>query len=362
MGSMSATNIAKRHLSKVELLNRLQDLMDQVLSIDATIPEETGYFSLEDDLVRRVRSLLRQSAELMGDVMDRFDDEAEHVRDLDDATEADFFKEIGTEIASQMALQEVSGLAFVSRGQLLDVAQDLDRAVEQRDLWKAASHCDTGLRRMGRALVALDASVRDFEGLDPKFHKWHNLEDSLEVRRIYSGFRRAVLIDEPDLHGRFENAIRCIADLRDLPSYPFLRIDDRLELRGVDERLRMWLGSGEKADEEDGERLWQDFAGFVQLLAQVSQRQELREHDRLSVDSVFRTLFESESSVEPGAAAVLEEYHLELLEPLLGCDDELDVLILHPSRYKMADLRSMLERLRRGLGQPFEAGFPDWPV
>lgn len=347
--------------SKQRLMDRAGELLELARQTRFVISDETGYFSIDDELVSRVRSLVRQTAQLMREVMECYDAEAarDAPPDISVSDDEAFLREIGAQISAQMAVEEVSGLAFVSRGQLLDTLNGLDAAVASREVWKVASHVDAGLRRTGRALVAIESAVRECEGLPAEYRPWHNLDDSLEVRRCYGEFRRAILGhgdgDEREIRGdelaaRLRDAASQITELRRREIYPYLRIDDRLQIRRLQQRIATWFdGDGTASDDETGARLWSDLVAFARLLTQVNHRQELREHDRLAVNGLYQRFFERAQ-----APARLTADHLSWLEPLLGRDDELDRILLDPERHTGADLRPALERLRNELGRPFE--------
>ncbi len=343
---------------KQELLVRLDYLVGQTKGMDFIISDDTGNFSIDDELVKRIRTLVRQAAELMLAIMNCYDAEAdvtsEEIPALDDE---DFLKEIGAQISSQLAVEEVSGLAFVSRGQLLDIVAAIDSGVEAGQIWEVASHLDSGLRRTGRALVAIESAMRECEGLPVEYRQWHNLDDSLEVRRIYGEFRRSVLRgsgEDPDrvppakeLATKLWHASERIAVLRGREIYPYLRIDDRLQIRRLQKRILEWLDQG-GADLERGARMWSDLVSFARLLGQVNHREELREHDRLAVDALYRRFFEAD------AVPALTSENLSLLKPLLGREDDLDKIILNPADHAGKDLQEPLERLHKELGRPFE--------
>lgn len=352
-------------IEKNEILSRVGDLIEQSQGTDFVIPEDTGYFSIEDDLVKNIRSLVRQTADLMLEIMECYDAEVESSvpEDISAADDEAFLKEIGAQIASQTAVEEVSGLAFVSRGQLLDMVAAIDGAIAAERIWKVASQLDTGLRRAGRALIAIESAIRECEGLPVRYRQWQNLDDSLEVRRLYGEFRRAILSrcgGDPDqapegeeLAASLGHAGEAIAKLRRLEIYPYLRIDDRLQIRRFQRRILAWLDSEGASEDEEG--LWGDLVSFARLLAQVNLRQEIREHDRLAVNGIYRRFYRT--GEEPRR---LEPQSLALLEPLLGLDDELDSIILEPDRHAGDDLRRSLERLRQELGRPFERQTSDF--
>ena len=350
---MSALSVQKK-----ELLVRVGYFSDQAQSLDVVIPDETGYFSIDSELVKRIRSLIHQTADLMLDIMECYDAEAASGEAGEISTEDDeaFLKEIGAQISSQLAVEEVSGLAFVSRGQLLDVQAGIDNAIASRELWKVASQVDTGLRRAGRALVAIESAIHECEGLPVEHRQWRNVDDSLEVRRLYGEFRRAILSSEhedrppagAELIARLRLAADRIAGLRRQEIYPYLRIDDRRQIRHLQRRVLVWL-EGSHTGIETGAQLWSDVVAFARLLSQVNHRQEIREHDRLAVNGIYRRFFEGGKIPE-----TLTPERVSLLEPLLGREDELDQIILDPAAHTIDDLRAPLKRLRKELGRPFE--------
>ncbi|MCP4660096.1 MAG: hypothetical protein GY856_32240 [bacterium] len=340
-------------MRRKELLERIGNLIDQTQTVDFSIPEDTGYFSIDDDLVRQVRKVIRLAADLIREIMEFYDVASGHEGEISTDSDTAFLKEIGAQIASQMAVQEVTGLAFVSRGGLLDMQDALDSAIESRSIWKVASCADAGLRGAGRALIALESAIREYEGLPAKYRCWQNIDDALEIRRLYGQFRRTILRgDTPEsdeLTPRLRRAADRIANLRDLDIYPLLRIDDRLEIRRMQKRILTWLEGEGDHRQEDGERLWEDLTSFARLLAAINHREELCEHDRLAVNGIFRRLFEGGPVSER-----ISSGHLAILEPLLGREDDLDHIILHPDEHRTQDLRAPLERLREELGKPFD--------
>ena len=90
-----------------------------------------------------------------------------------------------------------------------------------------------------------------------------------------------------------------------------------------------------------GQRIWEDIDAFVTMLADVNQRQELREHDsRLVHESLGRVLL---APTAPLTAELIEQ-----LKRLEGLDDEVDAL-LHGGSKEVAAWRPLLERLAREL-------------
>ena len=349
------------------LLQSLEDLLDQTRDVDFFIPDDTGLFQIDDALIRTILDLLESILSTMHEIAAHYDAQ-DHTKVEEDVGEADLLKELGAHISSQMAAQEIVDLAFVSRVQLKDLVSSIEQGMAEQKIWQIASDADTSLRRAGRALIALESSIREYEGLPMQRRYWQGVDDALAVRRAYAAFRRKILTkdatgDHPSgarLKERLRDVGGEIATLRVSEIYPYLRIDDRLELRRLQERIAGWLDQG--SDEEKGRRLWGDLEGFAQLLAEISRRQELREHDRKVVGELWQRYFEThEASFAEHRPSPLGSDHLQIFRPLLGRDDDLDTILLSlrgrdsgHKKYHHSDLKPILERLRRELEQPYE--------
>ncbi|MDA8015874.1 MAG: hypothetical protein MPN21_00370 [Thermoanaerobaculia bacterium] len=348
---------------KQALVDRIGMLIGDIGNITFIVPDESGYFSIEDDLVKQVRDLLERTLELMCDLTDHYDHELpepEMLADIGTAgAEDEVLKEIGAAISSELASQELANMAFIARTQLRENHEALVSAMDSGFIWVVASNADTGLRRAGKALLTLETAVREYEDLPPRERRWNDLGDSLEIRRVYGQFRRWVLRGDPepkgeDLHKRLQSAAHRIAILRDLKIYPFLRIYDRVPIRKLQKRILRWLDEDSGRDgadgshEEVGRRLWSDLVSFAELLAQINHREELREHDRRTIKRVHRLLFDAKRRPDTILPA-----HLQDLETLIGRDDELDRIILDPRSHAVTDLQEPLRRILEELDQPF---------
>lgn len=354
--------------AKQALVDRIDALIGDLGTITFIVPDESGYFSIEDELIQQVRVVIERTLALMRDLTEQYDQESPEPELLADAAPAtggedDVLREIGAAISSELASQELGNMAFVARAQLSENHEALVSAVENGFIWVVASNADTGLRRAGKALLTLETAVREYEGLPPRERRWSDLGDSLEIRRVYGQFRRWVLRGErepegDELHKRLQSAAHRIAILRDLKIYPFLRIYDRVPIRMLQKRILRWLGKDEQSPEESdgssheetGRRLWSDLVSFAELLHQINHREELREHDRRTIKRLHRLLFQAKRPPEtilPG--------HLEDLETLIGRDDELDRIVLDPRSHQVGDLREPLERILQELDQPFSS-------
>ncbi len=337
------------------ILDRLAALIEQSQGLDFVVPQDTGWFTLEGPLLDGIRSLLADAAEVMHVIMEFYDAqilEEGGVADEENSVDSQvLLQEIGAQISAELAVREVASLAFVSRGQLLEILEALESASARKELWLVVSHADTGLRRATKALITLEAAIREFEGLPSLDRRWVDLEDSLEIRRLYGQFRRSIIRRNPDDQTSLKSSLRSVANriaiLRDLKIYPFLRIDDRLEIRRLQKRILAWLGGEGDTSNEAGERLWTDLVSFARLLTQVNNREELREHDRRAVAKLYHQLFQA--SPVPSR---LPQHLTADLESLLGRDDELDLLIIKALECPPETLREPLQRMRKELGDP----------
>jgi hypothetical protein len=338
-------------MDREELLARVEGLIRETQGVAFIVPEDTGYFSIDDDMVRNVRRLIVEATLVLREITDFYDAEsAVH----GEKAAADVLKDIGAQISSELAAREVSGLAFVARGQLMEIQESLEGALENRKVWAVASHADAGLRHSGKALIAIESAICEYEGLQARDRRWIDIPDSLEIRRLYGQFRRAILRggdpgDSGELTAGLRSAATRIAVLRNLQIYPFLRIDDRLTIRRLQKRIVSWLR--DDGNEEAGQRLWQDLISFARLLMKVNDREELLEHDRKVGMALLRMLYHPKRPAKRLTDAQLKE-----LELLKGRDDELDHFILLAADAPLAEMRATLERVCSQLQRPFETG------
>ena len=333
-------------MEHLELLTRVEHLLEATEGVAFIVPEDTGYFSIDDDLIGKVRTLVDEAIDLLGELTDFYDQGGGADKEDGGGTGEHDLIDIGALISSELASQELSGLAFAGRGQLVETREALLGALESRQIWAVASHGDTAIRRLGKALVAVETAMREFEELPPLERHWVDLGISLQIRRLYGEFRHEVMRgkNEPerdDLALRLEGVAERIAVLRNLEIYPFLRIDDRLAIRKLQKRIVAWLAGDRPA--EEGLRLWQDLVSAAQLLHKVNEREELRQHDRQIILRTFNLFFAVTSPPDFVAPT-----HRSDLDRLRGLDEELDQVLSKPE-VTPVDLEPPLSRLRRRL-------------
>lgn len=350
---------------KIALVERLAEAVERAKSMVFVIPDDSGFFATNENLIDALRDMIEHALGLMAEVRDLYDEEQgsaglETGIFVSAGEEDDFLREIGAAISSELAAQEVSNIAFAVRAQLVESHLALRGAIANGNIWTIASEADTGLRRAGKGLITLEHTIREYEGLEPVERTWSPLEDSQEIRRLYGQFRRGILRPDPpadaeDLGQALRGALRRISALRNREIYSRMRICDRVPIRRLQQRIHDWtlLPAG-PASHEQGLQLWGDLTSFAELLVQINFREELRAHDHRVIQEWLTLYFpEGEASIEDPPRTAQAESR-DRLDSLSGRCDELDLLLLAPQPCTLEDLRVPLERMHRELNRPFQ--------
>jgi hypothetical protein len=241
--------------------------------------------------------------------------------------------------------QAVDEIAFIAQLELRQREERLERLRPSQGLVALLGECDSSLRRVRKAMNAVDAAIAKVEQVAPLLDFASELETSLAVRRAYAKFRAGVLgVGEPSvsaLRARLRGAGTQIAMLVGWRAYPDMRVQDRLLLRDLQQRILEWLRGGAEVTPAGGIRLWQDLAACVEMFALVNRRQELVEHDQAIVRELTEAL----------ACDLMHADAREKLGALEGLDPELDAAVQVTS-LSPADLRPILARLAAQLGGP----------
>jgi hypothetical protein len=181
----------------------------------------------------------------------------------------------------------------------------------------------------------------------------NSLSESLRVRRALWKFWRSVLAREApgdqELGAVLLAVGASIARLEGREEYREMRIDDRIQLRQLHERLRGWLSSP-RSEVADARRLWQDVVGYATLLRQVNLRAELIAHDhRIAAESLAEL---REQAVDAPCPPALRRR----LQAMHGRSEELDQLLEDPacSAAELSELLGHVEGTlaRQGRGTP----------
>ena len=337
---------------------RLNELISQVESADVRVPEDSALISLATDLVPKVTHLLREGIDLLIDVEGFYGPERSGT--VDEKT--DSLSQIGLQISAEFANRDLIDMAFFARCDLKNCLEVLVAAATHRqNQMTLASNCEAGLRRLRKALISVESAVFEYEGRKPPERQWFDVEVSLQIRKLYWNLRRETGVqdeaEDKPLEVRLRAVLYRILAFRELSVYPFLRVDDRVNMRRLLKRILDWLNSDER-DEIVARRLWQDLSNFAAILVQVSHRQELQDHDLKLVNRAYRTLFPFGARKR----AALEDLLAEL-QSLLGLDDELDRLILDRPIQPVEAWRKPLKRLQAQLSRAGElSGLQEmWP-
>jgi hypothetical protein len=332
------------------IATRIHDLLGEVDSADIRVPEDSALISLAADLVPTVHKLLEDGIQLMRDI-----EEAYGTVGLEEDLEEDdpfSLKGIGFLISSVFASRDLTDLAFFAHTELRECLDVLGVTAKRQnlDLESVASYCEAGTRRLRKALISVESAIYEFEQREAPIRKWFDVEVSLQIRKLYWNLRRETMErpgDDKRLTERLRSVVYRLVAFRELSVYPLLRIDDRIQLRALLKRILEWLNNATRND-EDGLRLWQDLVGFAEILVQISQRQELQEHDRALVAQSLRRLFRQ----QPPPQSVPDEM-LDELESLLGVDEDIDRLILG-RHSQVSAWRAPLLRVNETLNRPEE--------
>lgn len=246
---------------------------------------------------------------------------------------------LGPDNASKRAVEDI---AFLVQLELRQRDERLARLNDSVEALTVIGECDGALRRIRKGLGAIDRGIVQLDGGPPSVEFASELRDSLTVRRAYARARAYfVSCGEPradTLESCLRGAAARIDFLAEGDVAPLLRVRDRLHAFDLQARLRAWLRLG-PSGAVDGARLWEDIAGFFEMLTLVNRRQELVEHDAQTVGQLLAS---------EGDTAIADDQRGELLASLVGLDDELDVLIQKGSCANA--LRAALERVGDHLG------------
>lgn len=335
--------------STQELLQSVTALIEKGETWGLDLPVDTGRFSIDLELVRKIYSALGEASQILDAIGEAFDggipEDVGQSGSVPDETEG--LREIAAGISMQLASREVADLANVGSADLSRMRQQLGGGLAQENFWQLASLADGALGRLGRALIPVESALREYCDLPPKRRRWEDLDDSLEIRRQYGLLWRAVMAgNDPRTGADLQQSLATVANrisiLRMHTIYPFLRIDDRLALRRLQKRLLAFLHRPGPADEIAGRRLWNDVVSSFRLLLGINGRQELMDHDRELVLTCFWEISRRrrDGSISPEMR--------QRLQPLLGRDEDLDRVLFEPTEHPEDYLRP-LERLQHEL-------------
>lgn len=322
----------------VDLQDAVYALAQHVEGIDIRKFESHTPGDLATELAPIVVRVLRDAQRVVGDVARLGEVDEKPKPDAMFAEYLPFERAIDVAVVQESgwSLATVGDLGFLASLELRQRLERLERLVAGSQPWAIVGECDGALRRIRKALTAIDHGLEQAGAGKARLDFSSELEISLDVRRAYGRLRarvRGIGTPQPETFYVQVRAIgTALATVVGWRGYSNLRVRDRLQLRELQRRLLDWFRS--ERDIAAGQRVWEDIDAFVTMLADVNQRQELREHDaRLT----------HEALVGPWSPDLLER-----LKRLEGLDDESDALI-HAATSDAGTWRPVLERLARRL-------------
>ncbi|HBL26931.1 MAG TPA: hypothetical protein DD490_08865 [Acidobacteria bacterium] len=257
----------------------------------------------------------------------------------------------------------VAGLTFCALHELRKREERFARSGDRRAPLALLADCGSLLRNLKRALTAVHTAICRMARMEVTLSLERERHLALEVRAAYAKFRREIedinalrRPGEQSAGAALHSAATCIAKLTGRDIFSKLRLQDRIELRALQERILAWHAAGGH-DSVGARRLWQDLYGFTHLLQGVNLRQELLEHDREILDRVDTLARESGASQEH-----LEPVLRQLATALAGRDDDFDALLQGaPSASELlAALRGLRHQLPNAALEAVAGGESAW--
>jgi len=333
----------------------MRELVIRGRQVDIRAYEIASIERVISELQPTTLALLRDTRALLGDLIDTQQNAASTLEEPAStwASHLPFEHELDAAVATKLgSRQAVEEIAFIAQLELRQREERLMRITARQGATALLGECDSSLRRVRKALNAVDAAIAKAESVPPRLDFTSELQTSLAVRRAYAKFRARLNLEgepRPDtLRSRFRAAGTQIAILVGWDAYPEMRVQDRLLLRELQLRVLGWLRGGPEATTAAGMRLWQDLAGCVEMFSLINRRQELVAHD----SAIVRALVDGERSESDPELR-------EALRPLDGLDRDLDDLLAGP-RLAGDQVAAVLARLAQQFGIGTCGGSTPW--
>ncbi|MEA2690907.1 MAG: hypothetical protein QOJ16_294 [Acidobacteriota bacterium] len=333
--------------STAPLLEKIVRLSLSAGAVDIAHYERAEASELRAELMPVVGELLEDGLAFFDGILDTYGSDEETENPGASGEGGNFRREVDELLLDETHGERIADLAFIARLELRQKMASLTRLPAEADSWRIIAAAGSCLRQIQKALAALETVITRAEGIAPVLGFNDELASSLAARRAYAGFRRQLrqVGRLPDISDRLQGAATSIAHLFDLPVYRDLRISDRVQLRRLLERILRWGGPG--LDREGGERLWEDLSACAALLAEISKRQELQEHDDQACQEILDRLVAA-----PLPGPDLPADVRPLLESLTGRDDDLDDRIFDGGRIDRLTAAVFARRLTSARARP----------
>lgn len=295
------------------LLTRFPELIRRCRESRFEVNADSGLFTVDDVHADDIHRMLEDVMTFFGEVEARY-------TATDGAEEQDL----------PLVDCSIADLSFLGRLELEGLATRFADARGKKRVWDVLRYADMAGARAEQALIAIETSIREAENLVARDHGELDLGPALEVRRQYSILRyemvRSGELGGEDLRGALERQLARITAFREHATYAQVRVDDRLQIRSLQKRIRTALADSEG---EDLERLWEDLEAATSLLLQINRRSVLENHDRRILSAL-------------GPKSVSTRF----LTSLLGRSAALDAILLGDEEAKLSQLESLLDELR----------------
>jgi hypothetical protein len=296
----------------------MHELFEGARRIDIRQFEEERSELVAQHLTPQVVSLLERALSVASNILARYED-------VNAATagsgELNFDLAVDNLLA-QTGQTKVADLAFMAVAELRQRLARVRTHDATLDAWEMVCDCGSALRRVQKSLGALELALCEAENLPRVLRFDSELEISLQTRRQYRKLWRFVaglgVVGPESVRNALRGAGTLCAMLVGRDVYCRLRERDRYQLRQLQRRILAWLVQ-EAGDPKAGLRVWEDYAGFVEMLRQVSLRQELVQNDSEALRIADQALAACGEAGLTGVAAVLRRVE--------GLDDGLDAAL-----------------------------------
>jgi hypothetical protein len=351
---MPAEDARVQSIEPAELCARLSRVIERALEVNTRAFEESDDDVTRRDLVDPLATLATEARAVLFSVLERYDgdggqsDESPDSRVPAPENTGDFDRLVDQVMRRPDGAQQICDLCVMARLELGAKTTSLLSLPAGRNRWSIVAASASIRRKLVKSAAAVETCIAAHEGLASLTRGAFatELQRSLEVRLAYARVRRhartAPVADSASVRSAVRLAGVSIAQLIGLDVYEYMRVEDRILVRSIQNRLTAWLCDQSPAPLA-GQRLLQEFAAFAGLLQQVNNRAELRAHDLELASSMMDTL--ANNPDEPLDRAILVRLKL-----LTGRDDDLDALLTAANVPTRRECSALLDRLRKDLG------------
>lgn len=244
----------------------------------------------------------------------------------------------------------VVDIAFIAHVYLRQRSERLARLGKSPNSWLVIAESASLRRHILKSMIRVEQAVCAELGVSAELGHLHDLDVALASRRVYQHYIRSVrAIGERveggtlDMVGALRLCATNVAQVIGRDVYEHLRVDDRQQLRSLQQRIFSAVQHPE--DELSIRRLWMDICASAELFKRIHERNELIEHD-------FELL--AELLGDGSATLRLDAEGRERLAELEGRDAQLDRLLGDascPEARLRPELIELHDRLARSLGR-----------